>query len=91
MYLVRSNYRDEKQKTEHDFLKHYEKGKEVPFEEKPLDIIRYPALTIYKIEFKKYNKDYDFNDSEKCVDTFLRNINIDIKQQTKNGLNVHLR
>ena len=63
-----------KQKTEHDFLKHYEEGKEVPFEEKPLDIIRYPALTIYKIEFKKHNKDYDFNDSEKCVDTFLRNV-----------------
>ena len=63
-----------KQKTEHDFLKHYDERKEVPFEEKPLDIVRRPALTIYKIEFKKHNKDYDFHNSEKCVDTFLRNV-----------------
>ena len=63
-----------KHKTEHDFLKHYAEGKDEPFEEKPLDILRYPALTIYKIEFKKHNEHYDFNNSEKCVDTFLRNV-----------------
>ena len=63
-----------KQKTENDFLKHYDDGKEVPFEEKPLDIIRHLALTIYKIEFRKHSKDYDFNNSEKSVDTFLRNV-----------------
>ena len=63
-----------KEKVQHDFLKHYDIGKEVPFEEKPIDIIRYPALTIYKIEFKKHNQQYAFNNSEKCIDTFLRNV-----------------
>ena len=36
------------QKTKHHFLKHYNEGKEIPFEEEPLDIIKYPALTIIK-------------------------------------------
>ena len=35
-----------KEKAKHDFLKHYNAGKEIPFEEKPLDIIQLPALTI---------------------------------------------
>ena len=30
----------EKQKVVDDFLKHYDKGKNIPFEEKPLDIVR---------------------------------------------------
>ena len=33
-----------KEKAIHDFLKHYNDGKSILFEEKPLDIIRYPAL-----------------------------------------------
>ena len=40
-----------KEKAKHNFLKHYDAGKEIPFEEKPLYIIQLPALTIYKIEF----------------------------------------
>ena len=44
----------QKEKAIHDFLKHND-GKSIPFEEKLLDIIRYPAMTIYQIEFKKYN------------------------------------
>ena len=63
-----------KKKAQHDFIKHYNLGKEIPFEEKPIDIIKYPALSIYKIEFKKHHQQYTFNNSEKCVDTFLRNI-----------------
>ena len=49
-----------KEKAKHDFIKHYDAGKEIPFEEKPLDIIQSPALTIYKTEFKKYSKQYPF-------------------------------
>ena len=49
-----------KEKAIHDFLKHYNDGKSIPFEEKPLDIIRYPSLTIYQIEFRKYNSFYPF-------------------------------
>ena len=33
-----------KEKSIHNFLKHYNGGKSIPFEEKPLDIIRYPPL-----------------------------------------------
>ena len=64
----------EKHKVIHDFLKHYDEGKSIPFEEKPLDIIRYSGLTIYYIEFKKYDSFYSFYDSENRVDDFLRNV-----------------
>ena len=63
-----------KEKATHDFLKHYSDSKDIPFEEKPLDIIRYPALTIYQIEYKKYSNLYPFYNSEKCVDEFLLNV-----------------
>ena len=43
----------QKEKAVHDFLKHYDKGKNVPFEERPLDILRYSGLKIYSIEFNK--------------------------------------
>ena len=45
----------EKQKVVHNFLKHYDDGKTIPFEEKPLDVVRYPALTIYSIEIQKHS------------------------------------
>ena len=63
-----------KEKAAHDFIKHYDNGKEIPFEGKPLDIIKLPALTIYKIEFKKYKNQYSFFNAEKCVDDFLKNV-----------------
>ena len=63
-----------KEKIQHDFLKHYNDGKEIPFEERPLDIIRYPALTIYQIEYMKYSNLYPFYDSEKCVNECLLNV-----------------
>ena len=53
----------EKQTAVHDFLKHYDDGKSIPFEEKPLDIIRSPALTIYSIEFQKHSSFFNFYDS----------------------------
>ena len=63
-----------KEKAAHDFKKHYDNGKEIPFEGKPLDIIKLPALTIYKIDFKKYKNQYSFFNAEKCVDDFLKNV-----------------
>ena len=63
-----------KDKAKHDFLKHYSDGKNIPFEEKPLYIVRYPALTIYQIEYKKYSNLYPFFNSEKCVEEFLKNV-----------------
>ena len=62
------------EKAVHDFLKHSNDGKNIPFEERPLDIIKYPALTIYQIEFKKHKNLYSFYNSEKCVDEFLQNV-----------------
>ena len=65
----------QREKAIHDFLNHCNDGKSILFEEKPLDIIiRYPALAIYQIEFKKYNSFYPFFNSEKCVEEFLQNV-----------------
>ena len=36
----------EKQKVVHNFLKHYDEGKNIPFEEEPLHIVRYPGRYI---------------------------------------------
>ena len=44
----------------------------LPFEEKPLDILKLPALTIYSIEFRKRQIFYDFYNSELCVDDFFK-------------------
>ena len=41
----------EKHKSIHNFLKDYEEGKSVPFEDKPIDIVRFHGMAIYSIEF----------------------------------------
>ena len=64
----------EKHKSIHNFLKHYEEGKSVPFEEKTIDIVKFHGLTIYSIEFQKHKDLYDFFNSEKGVDDFLKNV-----------------
>ena len=64
----------EKQKAVPDFLKHYDEAKNILFEEKLLDIVKYPGLMVYYIDFKKYSSFYNFYNSEKCVDDFLRNL-----------------
>ena len=79
-----------KEKAVHDILKHYNDGKKILFEERSLDIVKYPALTIYQIEFKKYKNLYSFYNSEKCVDEFLQNVKYRFHATTKNALNVHL-
>ena len=53
----------EKQKALDNFLKH-EDGKSISFEEKPLDILKLPALTIYSINFRKHQNFYDFYNPE---------------------------
>ena len=64
-------------------MKHYVYGKSIPFEERPLDILRYPALTVYSIEFQKHSNFYDFYNSEKCVDDFLENVKYRFKSSNK--------
>ena len=73
----------DKHKDVHNFLKHYDDGKTIPFEEKPLNILKLPALTVYSIEFKKHQNFYDFYNSELCVDDFLRNVKHKFKAGSK--------
>ena len=42
----------DKHKAVHNFLKHYEDGKSIPFEQKPLNILKLPGLTIYSINIR---------------------------------------
>ena len=56
----------DKHKVVHNFLIHYEDGKIMAFEKKPLDIFKFPGLTIYFIEFQKHKYFYDFYNSEVC-------------------------
>ena len=73
----------EKRKSIHNFLRHYEEGKSIPFEGKPIDIVSYPGLLIYYIEFQKHKDFYDFFNSERCVDDFLRNVKYKFKPSGK--------
>ena len=41
-----------KHKATHDFLEYYKEGKDIPFEEKPLDISKFPNLLIYSLNFR---------------------------------------
>ena len=69
----------EKHKSIHNFLNHYEEGKSVPFEDKPIDIVRFRGLTIDSIEFQKHKDFNDFFNPVKCVDDFLRNVKYKFK------------
>ena len=73
----------DKDKSIHNFLKHYEEGKSVPFEEKLIDIVKCHGLTIYYIEFQKNKDFYDLFNSEKCVDDFLKNVKYKFKPGDK--------
>ena len=73
----------DKHKAVHNFLKHYEDGKSIPFEEKPIDILKLPALTIYSVEYSKHKDSYNFYSSEVCVDDFLRNVKYRFKSGSK--------
>ena len=73
----------EKYKAAHGFLKH-EDGKNIPFEEKPLDIWKSPALTICSIDFQKHSDFYNFYNSEKGVDDFFTNLKYKLKPNNKN-------
>ena len=72
-----------KHKAVHNFLKHYEDGKSIPFEKKPVDVLRLPTLTIYSIEYSKYKDFYNFYNSEDCLDDFLRNVKFRLKSGCK--------
>ena len=78
---------NDEQKAVPNFLEHYDDGKIIPFEEKPLDILKLPALTIYSIEFRKHQNFYDFYNSQLCIDDFLRNVKYRFKTGSRKWFN----
>ena len=73
----------EKQKTVHNFVKHYEDDKTIPYEEKRLDVLRLASLMIYSIEFRKHQIFYDFYNSELCVKNLFKNVRYRFKAGSK--------
>ena len=70
---------DEFLMTEHhkavqNFFKNYDKGKSIPFEDKPVKIQKHFGLNIYSIEFQKHRDYCDFSNPEELVDSFLKNV-----------------
>ena len=48
-----------------------------------MDIIRFRRLTIYSIEYQKYNDYYNFSNPQEVVDDFLRNVKYKFKPSGK--------
>ena len=59
------------ERASHNFLNHYELGKETPTEEKPVKIINNGELIIYQISYNEHKQYYDFYDVERIVDELL--------------------
>ena len=68
-FLTTSNY-----KVKHDFLKHYEEGRNIVFEEKPFDIIKTNSILKYEITVNKFGEYYNFENAQEVVDEFLKNV-----------------
>ena len=64
----------EDSKIKHDFLKHYDDGQNVPFEDKPVEIKKTGSITSYEISVNKYRDYYNFENAEQVVGDFLRNV-----------------
>ena len=61
-------------KVKHDFLKHYADGDSVPFEDKPIEIVKTRNITKYEISVNKQADYYDFRNAQQVIDDFLRNV-----------------
>ena len=61
-------------KVKHGFLKHYDDGQKIPFEDKPVEIKKTGAITSYKISLNKYRDYYGFENVEQLADDFLKNV-----------------
>ena len=66
----------EHHKAVHNFLKHYDEGNGIPFEDKPVEVQKHLGLTIYSIEFHKHKDYYDFSNPEELVDSCLKNVRL---------------
>ena len=67
-------------KVNHDFLKHYEKGLSIDFDDdngnldKPINITNVGGVKKFEITFKEHSSFYDFFDSVAVVDNFLAQV-----------------
>ena len=61
-------------KIKHDFFKHYNEWYNNFFEDKPVDVEKTANLLNFQITVNKYGDYYDFENSEKVVDDFLKNV-----------------
>ena len=66
----------EHHKAVHNFLKHYDEGKSIPFEDKPVEVQKHLGWTIYSIKFQKHKDYYDFSNPEELVDSCLKNVRL---------------
>ena len=66
-------------KLVHDFLKHYDEGKNIIYE-KPLNITKVGKITKFEINYQEHSSFYDFYDSVSVVDEFLFNVKNRIKR-----------
>ena len=61
-------------KIKHDFLKPYDDGQNIPFEDKPVEIKKAGAIASYEISANKYRDYYNFDNAVQVVGNFLRNV-----------------
>ena len=61
-------------KVKHDFLKHYADGDSVPFEDKPIEIVKTRNISKYEISVNKHADYHDSGSAQHVVDDFLRNV-----------------
>ena len=62
----------EKQEREHNFLKHLQRGGEIPLEDRPIIIKNDGTITKFVIEYNKHKNSYDFEHPVKLVEDFFR-------------------
>ena len=75
-FLTTLNY-----KKAHDFVKHYEEGKEELVEDKPLDIVKTLNIVKYQISYSKHFDYYNFSNSEQVINEFLTNVKLHFRSE----------
>ena len=70
-------------KRSHDFLKHYEKGKNVIDVEKPISIRNVGSIKKYEITFREHSSFYDFFDLTSIVDDFFSAVKEKIERKNQ--------
>ena len=53
---------------------HYDDGKKIPIDRKPMDIIETDYITRYEISHEKHLEYYSFFSSEELIEDFLMNV-----------------